>query len=71
MTDTMKHVKQQTFSPVLSCILFIQKSSSIFQSCDRFKSENLTRLLLRKKKKVRKKKMHLGQVFQTVMSFET
>ena len=49
---------------VLSCILFIQKSSSIFQSCD------LTRLLLRKKKekKTVKKKPHLGQVFQSVTS---
>ena len=32
---------------------------------------NLTRLLLRKKKKKTVKKLHLGQVFQSVMSFET
>ena len=36
---------------VLSCILFIQKSNSIFQT-----DSSLTRLLLRKKKKKKKKK---------------
>ena len=56
---------------VLSCILFIQKSSSIFhtdQSCDRIKFEMSA---AQKKKKKVKKKMHLGQVFQSVTIFET
>ena len=48
---------------VLSCILFIQKSSSIFQSCDRLKSGTSAAQ--------KKKKTHLGQVFQYVTSFET
>ena len=40
MIDTIKHFEQQTSFCVLSCILFIQKSSSIFhteQSCGRLK----------------------------------
>ena len=52
---------------VLSCILFIQKSSSIFQSCDRLKSD--TSAVQEKKKSY--KKLHLCQVFQSVTSFET
>ena len=54
MTDTIKHFEQQTLQLcVLSCILFIQKSSSVFQSCDR---SNLTTQGKKKKKKKKKKK---------------
>ena len=63
MTDTMKQFEQQTFQLcVLPCVLFIQKSSSIFQSCDRLKSDTSAaqkkkkKILKRKKKKERKKK---------------
>ena len=71
MTDTMKHFEQQTSSIcVLSCILFIHKSSSIFQSCERHKSDTSA---AHEKKQTNKpvKKPHLGQVFQSVTSFET
>ena len=44
------------------------KSSSIFQSCDRLKSDTLA---AQGKKKKTLKKPHLGQVFQSVTSFET
>ena len=50
-------------------ILFIQKSSSIFhteQSCDRLKFDTSAA-----QKKNNFKKPHLGQVFQSVASFET
>ena len=67
MTDTMKPLNNRLFQLcVLSCILFIQKSSSIFQSCDRLKSD--TSAAQEKKKKKCLKKMHLGQVFQSVMT---
>ena len=56
---------------VLSCILLIQKSSSIFQSCDRLKSDTSAAQEKKKKKKKRLKKLRLGQVFQFVTSFET
>ena len=63
MTNTIKYFEQQT--SVLTCILFIQKSSSIFhteQSCDRLKSDtsaaqeknkqtNKLKIKLKKKKK--------------------
>ena len=40
MTNTMEHFEQQTSSTLcLSFILLIQKSSFIFQSCDRLKSD--------------------------------
>ena len=72
MTDTIKHFEQQTSLQrcVLSCILFIQKSSSIFhteQSCDRLKSDTSAA----QKGGGGPLKMHLGQVFQSVTSFET
>ena len=58
-----------------SCILLIQKSSSIFQSCDRLKSDTSAAQKKKKKKKKhlkkKKKKTRLGQVFQFVTSFET
>ena len=38
-------------SCVLSCILLIQKSSSIFQSCDRLKSDTSAAQEKKKKKK--------------------
>ena len=73
MTDTMKHFETTDFfnSCVLSCILFIQNQVPYFKAVT---DSNLTRLLLRKKKKKKKKtlkKTHLGQVFQSVTSFET
>ena len=46
---------------VLSCILFIQNQVPYFKAVT---DSNLTRMLLRKK-------THLGQVFQSVTSFET
>ena len=40
MTDTMKYFEQQTFSPLCSVLYLVhQKSSPIFQSCDRLKSD--------------------------------
>ena len=41
MKNTMKHFEQQTSSTLCSVlyILLIQKSSSIFQSCDRLRSD--------------------------------
>ena len=74
MTDTIEHFKHRLLQHcVLSCILFIQKSSSIFQSCDWLKSDTSAAQKKKKKKKKKKtlKKPHLGQVFQSVMSFET
>ena len=68
MTDTMKHFEQQTSSILCSFLYLVHpKSSSIFQSCDWLKSDTSA---AQKKKNVRKK-MHLGQVFQSVTSFET
>ena len=56
------------FNPcVLPCVLFIQNQVPYFKAVT---DSNLTRLLLRKKKK-NVKKPHLGQVFQSVTSFET
>ena len=57
------------FNCVLSCILFIHKPSSLFhteKSCDRPKFDTSAA-----QKKKGKKKMHLGQIFQYVTSFET
>ena len=73
MTDTMKHFENRLLQLcVLSCILFIQKSSSIFQSCNRLKSNTSAAQEKKKnRKKKKKKKPHLGQVFQSVTSFET
>ena len=67
MTGTRKHFLQQT-SCVLSCTLFIHMSSLFHteQSCDRPKFDTSA---AQKKKML--KKMHLGQVFQSVTSFET
>ena len=68
MTDTMKHFEQQTSSTLCSVLYLVHpKSSSIglFQSCDRLKSDTSAA------QKKKKKKTHLGQVFQSVMSFET
>ena len=41
---------------VLSCILFIQKSSSIFQSCERLKSDTSAAQKKKNKKKQKTKK---------------
>ena len=55
MADTIKHFEQQTsVFCILSCILFIQKSSSLFhteQSCDRLKFETSAAQEKKKKKK--------------------
>ena len=70
MTETMKHLEQQTSSTLCSDLYFVHpKSSSIFQSCERLKSD--TSAAQKKKKKYLLKKPHLGQVFQSVTSFET
>ena len=53
----------------VSCILLIQKSNSIFQSCDRLKPD--TSAAQGGGGTLKKKKTHLGQVFQSVTSFET
>ena len=59
MTDTMKHL-EQTSSTLCSVLYFVHpKSISIFQSCDRLKSDTSA---AQEKKKL-KKKTHLGQVF--------
>ena len=53
----MKQFEQDCFnSCVLSCILFIQKSGSIFQSCDRLKSDTSAAQKKNKNKKKKKKK---------------
>ena len=74
MTDTMKHFEQQTSSTLCSVLYLVHpKSSSIFQSCERLKSDVSTAQKKTKQNKTvkKKKKMHLGQVFQSVTSFET
>ena len=81
MTDTMKHFEQPTssthvFCLQVSCILFIHISSSIFQRYDRLKSDTSAAQGEKTKTKQQQqkknvKKTHLGQVFQSVMSFET
>ena len=70
MKNTMKHFEQQTSSTLCSVlyIVLIQKSSSIFQSCDRLRSDTSA---AQEKKKKGLKKTRLGQVFQFVTSFET
>ena len=50
---------------ILSCILFIQN-----QSCDRLKSDTSATKKTKQNKKKVKKQLHLGQVFQSVTSFE-
>ena len=40
MTDTLKHFEQQTSSTLCSVLYLVHpKSSSIFQSCERLKSD--------------------------------
>ena len=57
MTDTIKHFEQQTSSTLCSVfLLLIQKSSSIFQSCDRLKSDTSAAQERGKKKPLKKKK---------------
>ena len=69
MTNTMKHFEQQTSSTLCSVLYLAHpKSSSIFQSCDRLKSDTSA---AQEKKKKRLKKPRLGHVFQFVTSFET
>ena len=68
----MKHFEQQTSSTLCSVLYLVHpKSSSIFQSCDRLKSDTSAAQKKRKKEKNTLKKTHLGQVFQSVTSFET
>ena len=50
MTDARKHFAQQT-SCVLSCTLFIHKSSSLFDTYKVVTDSNFIRLLLKKKNK--------------------
>ena len=69
MLDTMKYFVQQRSSTL---VFFLASYSSIYQVpyfiLNKVVTEsNLTRLLLRGKKILKKK--HLGQVFKSVMSF--
>ena len=57
MTDTMKHFEQQTSSTLCSVLYLVHpKSSSIFQSCDRLKSDTSAAQGKKKKKKKNLKK---------------
>ena len=58
MTDTMKHFEQQTSSTLCSVLYLVHpKSSSIFQSCERLKSDmSAAQKRKRKGKKTVKKK---------------
>ena len=58
MTGTMKHFEQQT------CILFIQKSSSIFQSCDQLKPD-MSDAQKKKEKKKKKKNVKKKNAFRS------
>ena len=73
MTDTMKHFEQQTSSTLCYALYLVHpKSSSKFQSCDRLNSDtSAAQKKTKPKTKTKTKKMHLGQVFQSVTSFET
>ena len=82
MTDTMNHSEQHTFSTLCSVLYLVHpKLKFIFQSCDRLKSgmpaaqkKNQKQKQTKQnktKKTLVKKKTHLGQVFQSVTSFET
>ena len=74
MSDTMKHFEQQTSSTLCSVLYLVHpKSSSIFQSCDRLKSDTSAAKKTKNKQTNKKtiKKTHLGQIFQSVTSFET
>ena len=62
MTDTIKHFEQQTSSTLFS-VLYLVHPKIILNKV--VADSNLKRLLLRGEK------MHLGQVFQSVTSFET
>ena len=64
MTDTIKHFEQQNSSTLCSCILFIQKSSSIFQSYDRLKSEKSAAQKKKKKKKKRVRSSNLSRALR-------
>ena len=60
MTDTMKHFEQQTSSTLCSVFYLVHpKSSSIFQSCDRLKSDT-SAAQEKKKKNVRKTAFRSG-----------
>ena len=55
MTDTMKHFEQQTSSILCSVLYRVHpESSSIFQSCDRLKSDTYAAQEKKKKKNVKK-----------------
>ena len=76
MTDTMKHFEQQTSSTLVFCL--VSCSSKIkfhISKVWRLKSDTFAAQKKKKKKKKKKKnplkKPHLGQVFQSVTSFET
>ena len=78
MTDTIKHFEQQTSSTMCSVLYLCSSKNQVLifhteQSYDRLKFETSAAQNKKKKKKTKKKlkKMHLGQVFQSVTSFET
>ena len=57
MTDTVKHFEQQTSSTLCSVLYLVHpKSSSIFQSCERLKSDTSAAQKKKEKKKPVKKK---------------
>ena len=57
MTDTMKHFEQQTSSTLCSVLYLVHpKSSSIFQSCYRLKSD--TSAAQKKQNKTKEKKQN-------------
>ena len=51
MIDTMKHFEQQTSSILCSVLYLHPKASSIFQSCDRLKSDTYAAQKKKKKKR--------------------
>ena len=61
MTDTMKHFEQQTSSTLCSVLYLVHpKSSSIFQSCERLKSDTSAAQGGKKKKPVKKNAFRSG-----------
>ena len=77
MTDTIKHLEQQTSSTLVFCLVSCSSKNQVpyFILNKVVITSNLKRLAAQKKKKRKrkrlKKKTHLCQVFQSVTSFET
>ena len=83
MTDTIKHFGQQTFFNSVLCLVSCSSKNQVpyfilNKGCDPLKfdtsaAQEKTKTKTKNKNKTKKvkKKMHLGQVFQSVTSFET